>query len=110
MLFVFGVHIKPGYSAAQYAEAWLKASRLIQQSPGARRGRRRCIIIGKPYAQRLGAVQMQVALRVGNLHTLLVERFPDESQHIAAHVVDAAHRVPHPEPQFQFDGVVTEGA
>ena len=36
MLFVFEVHIKPGYSAAQYADAWVKASRLIQQSPGAR--------------------------------------------------------------------------
>lgn len=36
MIFVFEVHIKPGYTAEQYAEAWLRASRIIQQAPGAR--------------------------------------------------------------------------
>ncbi|GAB3270675.1 antibiotic biosynthesis monooxygenase family protein [Parahaliea aestuarii] len=35
MHFIFEVHIKPGYSAEQYADAWLRASRLIQQAPGA---------------------------------------------------------------------------
>ncbi len=36
MIYVFEVHVKPGYSAEQYAEAWVAASKLIQQSPGAR--------------------------------------------------------------------------
>ncbi|MEM1154342.1 MAG: antibiotic biosynthesis monooxygenase [Pseudomonadota bacterium] len=35
MHFIFEVHIKPGYSAGQYADAWLRASEIIQQSPGA---------------------------------------------------------------------------
>jgi len=36
MLFIFEVRIKPGYSAEQYAEAWLRASEIIQEAPGAR--------------------------------------------------------------------------
>lgn len=36
MHFLFEVHVKPGYTAEQYAEAWVRASRLIQQAPGAR--------------------------------------------------------------------------
>ncbi len=36
MHFIFEVHLKPGHSAEQYADAWVRASRLIQQSPGAR--------------------------------------------------------------------------
>lgn len=36
MHFIFEVHVKPGHSAEQYADAWVRASRLIQQSPGAR--------------------------------------------------------------------------
>jgi hypothetical protein len=36
MHFIFEVHVKPGYSAEQYADAWVRASRLIQQAPGAR--------------------------------------------------------------------------
>lgn len=35
MHFISEVHIKPRYTAEQYADAWLRASRLIQQSPGA---------------------------------------------------------------------------
>ena len=35
MHFVFEVQVKPGYTAEQYAEAWVRASRLIQQAPGA---------------------------------------------------------------------------
>ena len=34
MHFIFEVHIKPGYSAEQYADAWLRASKIIQRSPG----------------------------------------------------------------------------
>lgn len=36
MHFIFEVHVHPGYSAEQYADAWVRASRLIQQAPGAR--------------------------------------------------------------------------
>lgn len=36
MLFVFEVHLKPGHTAEQYADAWMRASTIIQQSPGAR--------------------------------------------------------------------------
>jgi heme-degrading monooxygenase HmoA len=36
MLYLFEVHIKPGYTADDYAAAWVEASKLIQQAPGAR--------------------------------------------------------------------------
>ena len=36
MHFIFEVHVKPGYTAEQYAEAWVRASQIIQQAPGAR--------------------------------------------------------------------------
>lgn len=36
MIFVFEVLVKPGYSAEQYADAWVRASRIIQSAPGAR--------------------------------------------------------------------------
>ncbi len=35
MKYIFQVRIKPGYSAEQYADAWVRASQLIQQAPGA---------------------------------------------------------------------------
>ena len=35
MHFIFEVHIRPGYTAEQYAEAWVRASRLIQRAAGA---------------------------------------------------------------------------
>ncbi len=35
MHFVFEVRVRPGHTAEQYADAWVRASRLIQQSPGA---------------------------------------------------------------------------
>ncbi len=36
MIYVFEVEVKAGYSARQYAEAWVAASEIIQRSPGAR--------------------------------------------------------------------------
>jgi hypothetical protein len=36
MLYLFEVNIKPGYAAEDYAQAWMRASRLIQRAPGAR--------------------------------------------------------------------------
>ncbi len=36
MIYVFEVHIKPGHTADQYADAWVRASKIIQRAPGAR--------------------------------------------------------------------------
>jgi len=36
MIFVFEVRVKPGSSPEQYAEAWVRASEIIQRAPGAR--------------------------------------------------------------------------
>lgn len=36
MKYIFEVRIKDGYTAEDYAEAWVRASKLIQQAPGAR--------------------------------------------------------------------------
>lgn len=35
MKYIFKVTVNQGHSAEQYAQAWVKASRLIQQAPGA---------------------------------------------------------------------------
>lgn len=35
MHFIFEVHIKPGYTPEQYADAWVRASDIIQRAPGA---------------------------------------------------------------------------
>jgi len=35
MIFIFEVLIKPGYKAEQYADAWVRASKIIQQAAGA---------------------------------------------------------------------------
>jgi heme-degrading monooxygenase HmoA len=47
MIFVFEVHLNPGYGAEQYAEAWIRASEIIQRAPGAR-GTRLHRKIGEP--------------------------------------------------------------
>lgn len=36
MKFIFEVRVKPGYSVEEYAEAWVRASEVIQRTPGAR--------------------------------------------------------------------------
>lgn len=35
MKYIFQVHIKEGHTAEEYADAWIKASEIIQQAPGA---------------------------------------------------------------------------
>ncbi len=47
MHFIFEVHVHDGYTAEQYADAWVRASRIIQQAPGAR-GTRLHRKIGEP--------------------------------------------------------------
>ncbi|WP_018868543.1 MULTISPECIES: antibiotic biosynthesis monooxygenase [unclassified Thioalkalivibrio] len=48
MIFVFEIHLRPGCSAEEYADAWVRASRIIQRAPGAR-GTRLHRKIGDPY-------------------------------------------------------------
>jgi heme-degrading monooxygenase HmoA len=36
MIFLFEVHLRPGYSAEEYASEWVRASEIIQSAPGAR--------------------------------------------------------------------------
>lgn len=36
MKFIFEVHMKPGHTVEEYAEGWLRASEIMQQTPGAR--------------------------------------------------------------------------
>lgn len=35
MKFIFEVRMKPGYTVDEYAEAWIRASEVIQRTPGA---------------------------------------------------------------------------
>jgi heme-degrading monooxygenase HmoA len=35
MKFIFEVRVKPGYSVEEYGDAWVRASEIIQQAPGA---------------------------------------------------------------------------
>lgn len=35
MKYIFEVHIKEGYAAEDYADAWVRASEIIQRAPGA---------------------------------------------------------------------------
>ncbi|MGQ9427286.1 antibiotic biosynthesis monooxygenase family protein [Gilvimarinus sp. F26214L] len=36
MKFIFEVRMKPGFTVEEYAEGWLRASEIIQRTPGAR--------------------------------------------------------------------------
>lgn len=47
MYFIFEVHIRHGYTQEQYADGWVRASRIIQESPGAQ-GTRLHRKIGEP--------------------------------------------------------------
>jgi hypothetical protein len=47
MYFIFEVHIRPGFTPQQYADGWVRASRIIQQAPGAQ-GTRLHRKIGEP--------------------------------------------------------------
>ena len=47
MHFIFEIHMKPGYPPERYAEAWVRASEIIQRSPGAQ-GTRLHRKIGNP--------------------------------------------------------------
>jgi heme-degrading monooxygenase HmoA len=49
MIFVFEIRVRPGHCAEEYAEAWVRASQIIQSAPGAR-GTRLHRKIGDPDA------------------------------------------------------------
>jgi hypothetical protein len=49
MKFLFEVRIRPGHTAAQYADAWVRVSEILQRAPGAR-GTRLHRKIGDPHA------------------------------------------------------------
>ncbi len=36
MKYIFEIRVREGHSAEEYADAWVRASKLIQQAPGAR--------------------------------------------------------------------------
>lgn len=36
MKFIFEVRMKPGFTVEEYAEGWVRASEIIQQTPGAK--------------------------------------------------------------------------
>lgn len=36
MKFIFEVRMRPGFTVEEYAEGWVRASEIIQQTPGAR--------------------------------------------------------------------------
>jgi len=48
MKFLFEVRIKPGHTAEEYADAWVRVSRILQRAPGAR-GTRLHRKIGDPH-------------------------------------------------------------
>src|SRR5215470_1158144 len=48
MKFLFQVHLRPGRTAEEYAETWLRASEILQRAPGAR-GTRLHRKIGDPH-------------------------------------------------------------
>jgi heme-degrading monooxygenase HmoA len=47
VIFVFEVRVQPGHTAEAYADAWVRASEIIQRAPGAR-GTRLHRSIGDP--------------------------------------------------------------
>ena len=76
MIFVFEIHTKPGYTAEAYADAWVRASEIIQRAPGAR---------GTRLHRKIGApdVLLAVASWQTKAHRDAMENHPShESQRI----------------------------
>lgn len=53
MKFIFEVRMKPGYTVDEYADAWIQASEVIQQTPGA---------LGTRLHRKLGEPQVLLAI------------------------------------------------
>ncbi|MEQ9462405.1 MAG: antibiotic biosynthesis monooxygenase [Haliea sp.] len=78
MHYIFEVNLKPGYSAEQYADAWIRASEIIQRAPGAR-GTRLHRKIGDPSRLLAIATWESKAAR-----DAMESRLPDRVQEIIA--------------------------
>ncbi|MEQ8801367.1 antibiotic biosynthesis monooxygenase family protein [Haliea sp.] len=85
MHYIFEVVLKPGYSAEQYADAWIRASEIIQRAPGAQ-GTRLHRKIGDP--SRLLAIATWESKAARDAMEAVL---PDEVQEIIA------EQVPHVE-------------
>ena len=85
MHYIFEVALKPGYSAEQYADAWIRASEIIQRAPGAQ-GTRLHRKIGDP--SRLLAIATWESKAARDAMEAVL---PDEVQEIIA------EQVPHVE-------------
>ena len=93
MKYIFEVRIKPGHTAEEYADAWVRASELIQQAPGAR---------GTELHRKIGDPDTLIA--IASWHSK-AERDAMEAQHrpdIAAIIRSAAPFVEiHPLGEFE---------
>lgn len=78
MHYIFEVVLKPGYSAEQYADAWIRASEIIQRAPGAQ-GTRLHRKIGDP--SRLLAIATWDSK---SARDAMESRLPDRVQEIIA--------------------------
>jgi len=78
MHYIFEVTLKPGYSAEQYADAWIRASEIIQQAAGAQ-GTRLHRKIGDPSRLLAIATWESKAAR-----DAMESRLPDRVQEIIA--------------------------
>lgn len=78
MHYIFEVTLKPGYSAEQYADAWIRASEIIQRAEGAQ-GTRLHRKIGDPSRLLAIATWESKAAR-----DAMESRLPDRVQEIIA--------------------------
>jgi len=78
MHYIFEVTLKPGYSAEQYADAWIRASEIIQRAAGAQ-GTRLHRKIGEP--SRLLAI---ATWESKSARDAMESRLPDRVQEIIA--------------------------
>ncbi|MAC33582.1 MAG: antibiotic biosynthesis monooxygenase [Haliea sp.] len=84
MHYIFEVYLHPGYSAEQYAEAWIRASEIIQRAPGAR-GTRLHRKIGDPSRLLAIATWESKAARdamEGNLPQQVADIIVEQSPHV----------------------------
>jgi heme-degrading monooxygenase HmoA len=89
MIFVFEIRMKPGYRAEQYADAWVRASEIIQTAPGA---------LGTRLHRKIGNPEVLVAIASWDSKASRdaaernrdprVQRFIDEqAEHVDIHIL-----------------------
>ncbi|WP_444887594.1 antibiotic biosynthesis monooxygenase family protein [Microbulbifer sp. JMSA008] len=72
MKYIFEVQIKEGFTAEEYADAWVRASQLIQQAPGA---------MGTELLQKIGDENSLIAIATWHSKT---ERDAMQAEHTFA--------------------------